>query len=76
MTDKATLVVGDRQYHLPVVEGSEGERGIDIRKLRDQSGLITLDPGYGRRVGHEWNHNRHAVDAPPRQATGCRAGSV
>jgi citrate synthase len=47
MTDKATLVVGDRQYHLPVVEGSEGERGIDIRKLRDQSGLITLDPGYG-----------------------------
>ena len=47
MTDKATLVVGDHQYHLPVVEGSEGERGIDIRKLRDQSGLITLDPGYG-----------------------------
>ncbi len=47
MTDKATLVVGDQQYHLPVVEGSEGERGIDIRKLRDQSGLITLDPGYG-----------------------------
>ena len=47
MTDKATLIVGDRQYHLPVVEGSEGERGIDIRKLRDQSGLITLDPGYG-----------------------------
>ena len=47
MTDKATLVVGDRQYDLPIVQGTEGERGIDIRKLRDQSGLITLDPGYG-----------------------------
>ena len=47
MIDKATLIVGDERYHLPVVEGSEGERGIDIRKLRDQSGLITLDPGYG-----------------------------
>ncbi len=47
MTDKATLVVGDHQYHLPLVQGSEGERAIDIRKLRDQSGLITLDPGYG-----------------------------
>jgi citrate synthase len=32
---------------LPVVEGSKGERGIDISKLRDATGLITLDPGYG-----------------------------
>jgi citrate synthase len=47
MTDKATLVVGDQRYDLPIVQGTEGERGIDIRKLRDQSGLITLDPGYG-----------------------------
>jgi len=47
MTDKATLVVGDQQYDLPIVQGSEGERAIDIRRLRDQSGLITLDPGYG-----------------------------
>ena len=47
MTDKATLVVGDHQYQLPIVQGSEGERAIDIRRLRDQSGLITLDPGYG-----------------------------
>ena len=33
-------------YELPLIEGTEGDRGIDIRKLRAQSGLITLDPGF------------------------------
>jgi len=32
---------------LPVVTGSEAESAIDIQKLRAQTGLITLDPGYG-----------------------------
>jgi citrate synthase len=32
---------------LPLVTGSEGEIGIDIRQLRGTSGLITLDPGFG-----------------------------
>jgi citrate synthase len=32
---------------LPVVEGSEGELGIDISQLRSKTGLITLDPGFG-----------------------------
>ena len=32
---------------LPVVEGSEGERGIDIAQLRAKTGLITVDPGFG-----------------------------
>ncbi len=32
---------------LPLIKGSKGERGIDISKLRDATGLITLDPGYG-----------------------------
>jgi citrate synthase len=31
---------------LPLIEGSEGERAIDIRKLRASTGLITFDPGY------------------------------
>jgi citrate synthase len=43
----AKLVYKDKEYALPVVEGSEGEVGVDIAKLRAQSGLITLDPGYG-----------------------------
>src|SRR5262245_17100149 len=32
---------------LPLIEGSAGERAVDISKLRDQTGLITLDTGYG-----------------------------
>ena len=45
--DKATLRFGDQTIDLPVVEGTEGERAVDISKLRAESGLITLDPGYG-----------------------------
>jgi len=33
-------------YDLPVIEGAEGEKAIDISKLRDQSGYVTLDIGY------------------------------
>ena len=32
---------------LPCSVGSEGEKAIDISKLRDQSGYVTLDSGYG-----------------------------
>jgi citrate synthase len=32
---------------LPVVEGSEGERAVDISQLRAKTGLVTLDPGFG-----------------------------
>ena len=42
----AKLVVNDKAYELPIVEGSEGERAIDISTLRRQTGLITLDPGF------------------------------
>jgi citrate synthase len=43
---RAKLQIGDQTLELPVVVGSEGERAIDIRKLRDTTGYITLDPGY------------------------------
>ncbi len=46
MTEMATLTYKGQTYQLPVVEGTEGEKGIDISKLRQQSGLITLDSGY------------------------------
>ncbi len=46
MSEVAKLVVGENTYELPILEGSEGERAIDISKLRAQSGLITLDPGF------------------------------
>ncbi len=34
-------------YELPVIEGTEHELAIDISKLRDTTGYITLDDGYG-----------------------------
>jgi citrate synthase len=46
MAETAELRVGDQVLTLPIVEGSEGERAIDISKLRSTTGLITLDPGY------------------------------
>jgi citrate synthase len=42
----ATLSIDDKSIELPIVEGSEGERAIDIGKLRSSTGLITLDPGF------------------------------
>ena len=47
MPKKAILTVDDVRLELPVVEGSEGERAIDISDLRAKTGYITLDPGYG-----------------------------
>jgi citrate synthase len=46
MSDFAELRIGEKTVRLPVVVGTEGERAIDISKLRDETGLITLDPGY------------------------------
>jgi citrate synthase len=46
MAEKAELRLGDKTIELPVIVGSEGEHGIDISKLRSQTGYITLDPGY------------------------------
>ena len=43
----AKLQYDGNEYELPTVGGSEDEVGIDISKLRGQSGLITLDYGYG-----------------------------
>jgi citrate synthase len=38
--------IGDQEIELPVIEGSEGERALDISKLRGQTGLITIDDGF------------------------------
>ena len=46
MEKVAKLIVDGKTYELPIVEGTEGERAIDISKLREQTGLITLDPGF------------------------------
>ncbi|MGZ3388171.1 MAG: citrate synthase [Isosphaeraceae bacterium] len=46
MERTARLTFGDQTIELPVIEGSEGELGVDITSLRAQTGLITLDPGF------------------------------
>jgi citrate synthase len=46
MSETAQLKIGDKTYDLPVIEGSENEKAIDISKLRDLTGYITLDVGY------------------------------
>lgn len=45
--DKATLSIGGQSHEFDVIVGSEGERAVDIRNLRAETGLITLDSGYG-----------------------------
>jgi len=46
MSETAQLKIGDKTYDFPVIEGTEGEKAIDISKLRDQTGYVTLDIGY------------------------------
>ncbi|MEO1645413.1 MAG: citrate/2-methylcitrate synthase, partial [Chloroflexota bacterium] len=45
--DNAKLVLQGKEYEFPVIEGSEGEIGIDFTKLRAQTGAIAYDPGFG-----------------------------
>jgi citrate synthase len=46
MSEKAELKLADTSIELPVVVGSEGEKGIDISNLRAKTGYVTLDNGY------------------------------
>src|SRR5687768_5835306 len=46
MSETAKIILDGKTYEYPVITGSEGERAIDISKLRDDSGYITLDLGY------------------------------
>jgi citrate synthase len=47
MSDKATIIVDEKKFEYPIVVGTEGERAIDMRDLRDDTGCITYDEGYG-----------------------------
>ena len=46
MNEFVKLIYGDEEYRLPLIVGTEGETAIDISKLRQETGLITLDTGY------------------------------
>ena len=47
MSKEAKLELDGKVYVLPTVEGSEGEKAVDISSLRANTGYITLDDGYG-----------------------------
>jgi citrate synthase len=42
----ATLTVDGQTIELPILEGTEGPKVIDVRKLYAQSGMFTYDPSY------------------------------
>jgi len=46
MSEIAKIELDGKVYELPVIEGSENEKAIDISKLRELTGYITLDTGY------------------------------
>ena len=46
MSDSVKLSYQDKTFEFPLIEGTEKEKGIDIKSLRAQTGLITYDPGY------------------------------
>jgi hypothetical protein len=48
LCQNSILEIDGKRYEFPVVEGSENEQAIDIKKLRDLTGIITLDPGIFR----------------------------
>lgn len=47
MTETARIELEGKDYELPIVRGTMGEKALDISKLRAQTGYITLDDGYG-----------------------------
>jgi len=44
--EKVELKIDDKVVEMPVIVGSENEKGIDIGKLRAQTGYVTLDPAF------------------------------
>jgi citrate synthase len=46
MTEVAKLILPEKSVELPIVRGTTGEKAVDIRSLRADTGYITLDTGY------------------------------
>lgn len=45
MEKTAKLIIEGKEYSLPVITGTNGEKAIDISTLRSTAGVIALDPG-------------------------------
>lgn len=51
--DAVVLRYGDDEYTYPVINSTVGDMGFDIGKLRSQTGLVTLDSGYGNTAAYK-----------------------
>lgn len=47
MSQEVTLSFDDKSYKFPIFEGTEKERAIDFTQLRNKTGLISYDEGFG-----------------------------
>src|SRR5581483_8579919 len=47
MSKDAVLKLDSKELTLPTIVGTEGERAVDVRNLRNQTGYITYDDGFG-----------------------------
>ncbi len=47
MAEKAILRIGDNELELPVIEGTENEKAVDITRLRKETGYTAYDPTFG-----------------------------
>ncbi len=64
--NSVVLRYGDGEYTHPVIDSTVGDKGFDIGKLRAQTGLVTLDSGYG---------NTAALANPPSRIWTARRAS-
>ncbi len=46
MSETAKIILEGKEYELPIVVGTENEKAIDISKLLDTTGYITIDSGF------------------------------
>lgn len=46
MSENAKLILDGKTFELPTIKGSEGEKAVDISRLRSETGYVTLDTGY------------------------------
>jgi citrate synthase len=47
MSNNASIKIDGKEFSYPVMVGSEGEKAVDVRNLRKDSGYIFYDQGYG-----------------------------
>jgi citrate synthase len=59
MPNAAELKINGKSLELPIVVGTEGEKAIDIRQLRAQTGYVTLDQGLHEHGRGDQQHRLH-----------------